>query len=381
MPRALVLAGGGSRGSYHIGVWQALREMNCKIDIVTGTSVGSLNGALVALGDFDLAKSMWLSINDRDVMDIPEKVFSKQTLEFVRDVAVNGGVSTEPLEMMITKFVSEERVRKSDCKYGLVTVNIDTRTPLELTIDDIPQGRLVDYMLASSSLAPVLRARTIDGEKYIDGGFYDNQPRSLAAKMGATEIIEVDLESIGFDRPLGKKYSDVKVTSISCRHDLGNIFEFKPEVAAKNIDLGYLDAYRAFDKLDGVMYAFKKGEINRMYRAFGMKLLERCEVIYERHPAVKFAADVYNRTEKRNIKTVEDKFIAVLEGAMEAADLYVGEVYTLENLPKLIKQAKEKQFSGIFDKLSDDLLIKKLIAKITDNEIKHIYLGMIKDLL
>ncbi|MBR2503809.1 MAG: patatin-like phospholipase family protein, partial [Oscillospiraceae bacterium] len=49
MAKALVLAGGGARGSYHIGAWQALIEMGYKFDIVTGTSVGSLNGTLVAL--------------------------------------------------------------------------------------------------------------------------------------------------------------------------------------------------------------------------------------------------------------------------------------------------------------------------------------------
>ena len=45
--RALVLSGGGSKGSYQIGVWKALRELNIKIDIVTGTSAGALNAALI----------------------------------------------------------------------------------------------------------------------------------------------------------------------------------------------------------------------------------------------------------------------------------------------------------------------------------------------
>ena len=46
--KALVLSGGGSKGSYQIGVWKALRKLHIKFDIVTGTSVGALNGALVA---------------------------------------------------------------------------------------------------------------------------------------------------------------------------------------------------------------------------------------------------------------------------------------------------------------------------------------------
>ena len=47
MKRALVLSGGGGRGSYQIGVWKALRDLGIKFDIITGTSVGALNGALM----------------------------------------------------------------------------------------------------------------------------------------------------------------------------------------------------------------------------------------------------------------------------------------------------------------------------------------------
>ena len=60
MKTALVLAGGGSRGAYQIGVWQALREMDIPIHIVTGTSVGALNGALIAQNSFDTAFPVFL---------------------------------------------------------------------------------------------------------------------------------------------------------------------------------------------------------------------------------------------------------------------------------------------------------------------------------
>ena len=46
--RALVLAGGGARGSYQVGVWRALTELGWRPQIITGTSVGSLNGAMFA---------------------------------------------------------------------------------------------------------------------------------------------------------------------------------------------------------------------------------------------------------------------------------------------------------------------------------------------
>ena len=49
---AVVLAGGGSRGAYQIGVWKALRELGIEYQLVTGTSVGALNGVLMVQGDF-----------------------------------------------------------------------------------------------------------------------------------------------------------------------------------------------------------------------------------------------------------------------------------------------------------------------------------------
>ena len=381
MPKALVLAGGGARGSYHIGAWQALTELGYRFDIVTGTSVGSLNGTLVALDQFDVAKSMWLSIDDHDVMDIPQKVLSKETVEFIKDFALKGGISLEPLEKMIVRFVSEDAVRASKCRYGLVTVNFDTKTPLELTIDEIPQGKLVDYMLASSAFAPFLRARTIDGEKYIDGGFHDNLPRRLAARMGADEIVEVTLDSLGFEKPLGQEHSHIKTTRIGSRHDLGNILDFDPQTARRNIDLGYIDTYKAFDRLDGERYAFRKGELDSMYTAFGQKFMEKCHEVFTHHPTVMLAAQVYNRTEGGNPKTQQQKFVAALEAAMTAADLYVGEIYTLDNLPQLIREAPPTRYAGFFDKLTDDVTLKKLISKISEKEIKNIYLSLLKSVL
>lgn len=54
----LVLAGGGCKGVYQIGVWRALREMGVSITAVVGTSVGAMNGALVALDRYDEAVTL-----------------------------------------------------------------------------------------------------------------------------------------------------------------------------------------------------------------------------------------------------------------------------------------------------------------------------------
>ena len=70
--KAVVLGGGGAKGAYEIGVMEALIELRFDYQIVTGTSVGSLNGALFAQKDLKLAKKMWLDIDTTRVLDIDD---------------------------------------------------------------------------------------------------------------------------------------------------------------------------------------------------------------------------------------------------------------------------------------------------------------------
>ena len=65
MKRALVLSGGGSKGAYEAGFLLAAKELNQHFDIVTGTSIGALNGALVAMGDYEGLEYTW-NILDMD---------------------------------------------------------------------------------------------------------------------------------------------------------------------------------------------------------------------------------------------------------------------------------------------------------------------------
>ena len=146
--KALVLAGGGARGSYQVGVWRALMELDWHPQIITGTSVGSLNGAMFVLDQYETARDMWLAI-----------------------------------------------------RFGLVTVEQRGLKPRELTLDEIPAGKVKDYLMASAACFPALRAREIDGVKFLDGGYSDNMPTGLAKRMGADELVCVDLEGVGITRP------------------------------------------------------------------------------------------------------------------------------------------------------------------------------------
>ena len=69
MKTGLVFSGGGSRGAYQVGVWKALNELDIKCDIVTGTSIGSINAAIYVLGDLDKAIELWKQISFKSVFE------------------------------------------------------------------------------------------------------------------------------------------------------------------------------------------------------------------------------------------------------------------------------------------------------------------------
>ena len=182
--RGLVLAGGGARGSYQIGVWRALDELGWTAGAVTGTSVGCLNGAMYALGQYETARDMWLTIHSGDVMELPDPAAGPRALgEAVRQIVAEGGLDISPLEGIVARVLDEEALRASPVRFGLVTVEKRGLRPRELTLEEIPRGQLADYLLASAACYPAMPARNIDGVEYLDGGYFNNMPTGLAARL------------------------------------------------------------------------------------------------------------------------------------------------------------------------------------------------------
>ena len=260
MKRALVLAGGGSRGSYHAGVWTALREIGWHPNIVTGTSVGALFGAAVVCDRFEEARAILTSVTDRDIAVLPEKFTDFTKLgSFITDITLHAGLDVSPLEKLLCEALDEDLVRSSPIDFGIVVVQKDGMRPIELTISEIPHGKLHDYLLASAAFYPLYRARKIKSKPHIDGGYYDNLPIGLAEDMGADEIIAVDLKSIG----IVQKYTGMlPVRYIRSYWDLGSIQRFIPARAERNCRLGYLDTMKSFRRLEGKAFAFEPGGLD-----------------------------------------------------------------------------------------------------------------------
>lgn len=71
MKRGLVLAGGGSKGAYQAGCIKALKELGYDFDLVTGTSIGALNGLLVVQEDYNTLYRLWDEITISEVLEDP----------------------------------------------------------------------------------------------------------------------------------------------------------------------------------------------------------------------------------------------------------------------------------------------------------------------
>lgn len=271
---ALVLAGGGSRGSYELGVWQALREMDIDIHIVTGTSIGAINGAMIAQGDYDIAVRLWDSIETSHVVNLPineenalrQKV--QQTYQsFVFNFIKSGGTDVNPLKETLYTFLNEEKVRSSKVNYGLVTIEMDAKIPHELFISDIPQGKMVDYILASASIYPAFKPHVINNVRYVDGAYYDNLPIKMAVEKGATDIIAVNLEAFGVIKKESFQLAH-HVTYIRSYWNLGPSLVFDHATMQHNIRLGYLDTLKAYGAYEGYAFTFISGFCKKIMTQF-----------------------------------------------------------------------------------------------------------------
>ena len=333
--KALVLAGGGARGSYQVGVWRALTELGWRPQIITGTSVGSLNGAMFALDLYETARDMWLTIRSQDVMELPEEHADLSELHaFLRDAVRAGGMDVTPLEEIVERVLDEDKLRASPIRFGLVTVEQKGLKARELPLEEIPQGKVKDYLLASAACFPALRARQIDGVKFLDGGYSDNMPTGLAKTMGADALVCVDLEGVGITRP---NRTGLPTTLIKSYWELGDILHFDPDTARRNIELGYYDTLRAFGRLRGCAYAVASDpESSADAARFRAKFDALQRIVKAKYP-VTLTADA-----ALLLANMNDPELAPLEAAAEDAGVDPTRYYTTRSLGEAFLAACDK---------------------------------------
>lgn len=377
MKRALVLSGGGSKGSYQLGVYKALKRLGIKIDIITGTSIGSINGALFVAGDYLKAKKLWVRVSTDNLFNYGFENI-KDYQKAAKEIVENKGLKFDKAEEFLSEIISEEKVRKSKIDYGLVTVNLKNRVPKMLTKEQIPKGKLVSYIIASSTCFPAIEMKEIDGEYYIDGGYYDNLPINLAIDMGADEVIAVDLSAIGIKQKVKDK--NIKVEYIKNSNKQKFTLEFDTETAKKNIRLGYNDTMKHYNKLEGKDFTFKKGSLDKNYNNISdyyIKLIKK--ILLSDSKKIKITEILKN-------KRYQNIFLNIKQGKKLDKEInksleYLGSLFEIENEKiysiesfnrKLIKEAKNLNYIKLDKKLKGKMLIGYIYNNYMESENKEI---------
>lgn len=191
MKRALILAGGGSRGAFQIGVYKYLAERNWIPDIICGTSVGAINAAGIGSGlDAQTLVRLWTTYNRR-------RMYRLNLIPFLSYLLSGRGLKplmdTRLMQSMVSDHVDFDYLKNNRTKVVISTVNVLTSLPCFF---DNSQIRL-EHIMASGAMPILFPWQYIDGVPHWDGGTMANIPLQPALDFGADEIIIALLSPIG----------------------------------------------------------------------------------------------------------------------------------------------------------------------------------------
>ena len=284
-PYGLVLAGGGAKGAYQIGAWKAMREMGVTFNAVAGVSIGSINGALIVADEYEKALELWQTVtvdkgvNIEEELPDPENLFSKKNwVTLFREFIKKKGIDASPTRDFLSDYIDEKKIRKQKTPFAIVTVQMTQGVkPLELFLDDIPEGQLIDYLLASSNV-PLVAGIGPEGERFLDGGVYNNVPVSVLRKSGYNRLIVVDISTIkGVSNDLDFTNSEIIYIKPYNTDDIGAAFDFDSQTIEMRMEMGYLDTRKAFSKLSGKIYYFTPRDFKALVKKYGPDTVQQLE--------------------------------------------------------------------------------------------------------
>lgn len=171
----LALGGGGARGAVHIGVFMELERLGLRPDIVTGTSIGGLVGALIACG-----------LNSEEITEVFRQMrFGKMyALPWQKPALMD----TPKLEKLLRDTIGRRTF--DDLEIPLAVVATDLVNRVEVVLES---GDVVSAVLATTAFpvifAPIIR----NGQTLIDGGVLNNTPFNVVRERGAKYVLAVDL--------------------------------------------------------------------------------------------------------------------------------------------------------------------------------------------
>ncbi|MDR5750411.1 patatin-like phospholipase family protein [Caballeronia sp. LZ024] len=182
-PRALrvglALGGGAARGFAHIGVIKALEARNVRVDLLAGTSAGSVIAALSASGMSGIAiNKLALSMDEASISDWAMPFRTRGILQ---------GVA---LQNYLNKTLDNRPIEKMAKPLGIVATDLRNGQPILFQ-----RGNTGIAVRASCSVPSIFEPVTIGAHEYVDGGLVSPVPAAFAHKMGADFVIAVDISA------------------------------------------------------------------------------------------------------------------------------------------------------------------------------------------
>lgn len=379
---ALTLEGGGARGGYQVGAVKALYENGYKFKAVVGTSIGAINGAYIAQGDFDKLYKMWQTLSFKDLLNLendPMKNLLNVNLNIddVRYLAKklgesikNGGLDIAKEREILENTIDEEKLRNSEILYGLVATCLSDVKGEELFINDIPKGKVIDYIIASSNL-PFFKRSIIGDKKYLDGGLWDNCPVHMLEKNGFKDVIVIRAHKQNRIRDYKNivKRGNITIHMIEPIDTLPGILNFDTDTLNELLLLGYYDTIKILNGYEGFRYYFEKVDKDIEDRIRNIPITKMSEIVSNlkiRLSVGKNVSDEFlekvvpflvSKTKVKNTKDLNESIIAMVEhlALNEYIDKY--KVYKLDELIELLKKKCDYDELSNYSKAMYDIIV------------------------
>lgn len=274
MKIGLVLAGGGSRGAYQIGVWKALIELGLDkyIEVISGTSIGALNAMLFLQGDYNLAEDIWHNLTRDEIMPLEEKdlivkgilfFLGAKNMSFIKkyipNVVKGGTLSREGLNDILER-VDFNKIKNSKIKGYATCTSIPEIKAQYFNINKYSVDDIKKILFATTAVPLVYDSPAIENVSYLDGGIVDNIPIQPVYGEKCDIIIVVQLEAnITVDKDM---YPNTNIISINSEEgegpDLKGMMDFDTDIIRRRITRGYKDTiYKIKPIMDMTRYIDK----------------------------------------------------------------------------------------------------------------------------
>lgn len=350
----LTLSGGGAKGLAHIGILQAIDSAGLRVDYITGTSMGSIVGAMYAIGysgdsletiarqlDWNTLFSNQPSLAEVSYEEREEynKYMVELPFEYGKPKLTSGVISGEQLWLELAGLCWPVRDVKDFSKFNIPfkCIATDVATGEIVTLDS---GELVSCIRASMAIPSIFTAVRIGDRKLVDGGVVRNFPTITAKEMGADFIIGSNVTS-------GLRTADELVTPLDIVYQLGFYKDADDFVHARKLADVYIHhelknySVASFGSVDSILEEGKR-KGREMYPVF-KHLADSLNALYPQPPFVKNRLPVVPDVEITSI---------VIRGLIHSderffrgrLDLEAGGCYTPEHIREAVQNVYGTRF-------------------------------------